>query len=75
VLLMGLLLYGFCFFSLTAFNILSVLCASYFNDNMLWGSYILANCVWRPGGFLYQMGRKLCHGKNEIAVQLCESLL
>jgi hypothetical protein len=50
VILMGFPLYVICFFSFTAFNILSLFSVLVV---LMWGSYILVKSVWCPGDFLY----------------------
>jgi hypothetical protein len=52
---MGLPLYIICFFSVIAFNILSLF--SVLVVLMLWGGSIVVKTVWCPGGFLYLNGQ------------------
>jgi hypothetical protein len=45
------------FFSLKAFNIISLFSACGFNGNVPWGGSILVKFFWCPGGFLYLNGQ------------------
>jgi hypothetical protein len=50
------MLFGF-FLSYILQNSFSVLCASYFNNNMLWRGSILVSSVWCAGAFLCLEGQ------------------
>jgi hypothetical protein len=54
---MGLPLYVICFFSLTAFNIFSLLSVLIVLMMICYGEFFLVKSVWCLGGFLYLNGQ------------------